>query len=169
MSEILSWFEDTEKFRAELEIGHHWELRVAYYLLCQGFVVQVPRLRFRKNLEELPEYRDQKDIWIGKDRFHLEVKSRNLEFTSVDDFPYDTALVDTVKGWEAKWPRPFAVVMVSQKTGERIIAPTTLQDHWQKKIRYDNYRGFEDEFYEAPKAALRNWIWLIEALRAYGE
>jgi hypothetical protein len=68
----------------------------------------------------------------------LEIKERNLTFTSPDDFPYDTVFVDDLRGLGREQLSPFAYVFVSRKT---VVRDTT--------------RGHEMGMLVAPRKHLR--------------
>jgi len=154
----MKWSENDKLFKKELEAGYKWQLYVAKYLEKCGLEVDVPSLSFRDHIKNAAEYSDLEDIYCG-DRI-FEVKSRKLRFTCPNDFPYDTILVDTVKGWEAKNRKPDAYICVSTFTGKMIVLSSNTHSDWIKVQRYDATRHIQDWFYECPKDKWRR----IEAL-----
>jgi hypothetical protein len=85
----------------------------------------------------------------------IEIKLRNLEFTSPSDFPYDTVFVDDVTGLR-KAEAPFAWVYVSQITGCWVWLCSIDRDgSWQERVVYDSMRGFAMPTLVAPSKFLR--------------
>lgn len=85
----------------------------------------------------------------------IEIKLRNLEFTSPEDFPYDTVFVDDVTGLR-KAEAPFAWVYVSQVTGCWVWLCSIDRDgSWQERVVYDSMRGFAMPTLVAPSRFLR--------------
>lgn len=85
----------------------------------------------------------------------IEIKLRNLEFTSPSDFPYDTVFVDDVTGLR-KAEAPFAWVYISQVTGCWVWLCSIDRDgSWQERVVYDSMRGFAMPTLVAPSSFLR--------------
>ena len=111
------WFDNDELFAELLRTGHQWAERVARELRTHGLHVSVTPMAWRESIECRGEFSDEIDLTVGlRRRKTIDVKSRNLAFTSPEDYPYETALVDTVSGWQAKPRKPAAIVLVSQIT-----------------------------------------------------
>lgn len=89
----------------------------------------------------------EKDIILDDSGECLEVKSRNIEFTELKDFPWGNIIVDTVSGYEAKLQKPYAYVMVSAQTKAMFGLLTSTKDKWTIKQLHDKYRGHDDNFY----------------------
>lgn len=150
---MKKWSENDELFKKELEAGFKWQLRVANYLNKFGLDAKVPPLSFRNKIENAVEYADLEDILCEGRTF--EVKSRSLRFTKPSDFPFETILVDTVRGLESKETKPDAYICVSTVTGAMIALSKSTQDKWVKSQRYDHTRGIRDWFYECHKSEWR--------------
>lgn len=147
----MDWFDNDELFLSECEKGHKWERYVAHFLSLQGLKIDIEEQTLRKTIAEADQYKNTIDLECKGVR--IEVKSRDIVFHTVNDFPYETILVDTVSGWEAKDPPPHLVLCVSQKTGAMIFLPATSKskDKWFQRQRFDHVRKITDNFYEAPK------------------
>lgn len=86
----------------------------------------------------------------------VEIKERNLSFTSPEDFPYDTVFVDDLRGLGKETLAPFAYVFVSQKTGAWVwITPLDRDESWTEQVVRDTTRGHEMGMLVAPKKHLR--------------
>ena len=147
----VSWFKNDELFFSELKKGRKYELYIAILLLDMGFTVSVPRLCIRKEFEEINKFSEsQGDVFVStgdKMPIILEVKSRDLEFTSVSDYPYDSIFVDTKSSWEKKSVKPRAIVIVSQKTGASIVVSSKTKEFWEEVKAHDHIRDIDDTWY----------------------
>jgi len=162
---MTAWSDNDSLFRQELAHGFEWQLYVARRLIDLGFEVEVPKLRFRDNIEVAQEFEDEPDLlWEGR---IIEVKSRKLYFTSPEDFPYDTLLVDTVNGWSAKERKPTEYVCVSTETGQIICLGGETHHLWGQNQRYDHTRKINDVFYEAHKSLWVSFEVMVAQMRAY--
>jgi hypothetical protein len=86
----------------------------------------------------------------------LEIKERNLTFTSPDDFPYDTVFVDDLRGLGREQLSPFAYVFVSKKTGCWVwVTPLDRDESWTETVVRDTTRGHEMGMLVAPRKHLR--------------
>ena len=86
----------------------------------------------------------------------VEIKERNLSFTSPEDFPYDTVFVDDLRGLGKETLAPFAYIFVSRKTGAWVwITPLDRDDSWTEQVVTDTTRGHQMGMLVAPKKHLR--------------
>lgn len=159
--DINAWLRNDDLFSEQLKIGHEWTKRLAKSFVEAGVEpgrIIVPESIMRSHVDERDQFQNETDIIIMTKSHQpvvIESKSRNLAFNSPSDYPYSTALVDTVTGWERKSPTPFAVVLTSQITGAHIcIAPRTSKQNWKQVERTDRVRGIKDRFYECSKRDL---------------
>ena len=150
-------------FFREARAGQRYIEKVAERLRAEGLLLEVPPLTLRPTIDQAAAYLDTKDI-LCRGRV-LEVKSRRVDFTRPEDFPYPTMLVDTVSGWQAKEEKPFAYVCISQKTEVIIATRGTDASNWVVERKWDHVRGIHDEFYLAPRSAWRSFGSLVAALR----
>lgn len=155
------WIEDDAAFARELARGRRTELQVAIRLLPLGLPVRIDAIEFRESFSARGDrFVDQADIEVGDHL--LEVKSRGIEFTSLDDYPYETAFVGSVRRWNARTKTPCAVVLFSEPTGECLIVPTVTQDEWAEVEAMDSDRGFVETSYAVHKRWLRPWSRLVQ-------
>jgi len=167
----IPWAQNDALFIAERTAGHEFELAVADALLRLGFAVQCKPPMHRADISKVALYADQQDILAGTwaRPLWIEVKSRKLKFT--DDpatFPYDTTMVDTLSGWQAKPAHPVAVVLISQATGAKLVVPVSTATQWGVEKQYDHTRGIMDRFLCAPRDVLRTWQEFTEWLEKQG-
>jgi hypothetical protein len=140
----------TELFKSELIKGFLWQLFVADRFRRMGYEVETPDLTYAKDVSI---YANSQDLRING---HIvEVKSRNLAFSCPEDFPYGSALVDTVSGFEKKTDRPEIYAIVSQHNGAIVcIDVKKTFSLWKSAKRYDSVRKFTDNFYECDRELL---------------
>lgn len=148
---ILSYSE--HEFKKRLDDSHEAVLAVRERLLEKGIVSEGEPPSFRKNLSEVPHYsRHEKDLILEQSGICLEVKSRNVRWTCLDDFPFRDIIVDTVSGYDQKRQTPLAYVLVSRPTGAEIVVPTTMDRLWSSRRKKDKERNLRDLFYVALKS-----------------
>lgn len=168
---MSDWFENDALFERELRRGHSWAQRLAEALTAQGLTVELTPLVLRERIEQRGDFANEGDLVVstGHGPVLLESKSRDLTFTCADDYPFQTALVDTVSGWNQKTDKPKAIVLTSQPTGARLVISIRRTRHlWRQKRRRDATRGIVDTFYEVPRSALMPFDVLVEWLKAEG-
>jgi hypothetical protein len=149
--------ERTAYFLQQLRIGDQWAEFVAGQIREVGKYAYATPTKIAESEDDIKDFTEnEKDILLSRDRT-LEVKSRSFHFTSVSDYPYETAFVDTVEGWLAKRGHPVAVAVVSQVTGCVVVVPVSSQGLWSRRRVFDSKRGFEVDVFECPKPALRSF------------
>lgn len=149
--------ERTAYFLQQLRIGDQWAEFVAEQIQEVGKYAYATPTKIAESEDDIKDFTEnEKDILLSRDRT-LEVKSRSFHFTSVSDYPYETAFVDTVEGWLAKRGHPVAVAVVSQVTGCVVVVPVSSQGLWSQRRVFDSKRGFEVDVFECPKGALRTF------------
>ena len=149
----MHWIENEQLFKKELIQGFKWQLHVAKYLAKEGFEVDVPALRIRESVQDIPEFADEPDILWEKKVF--EVKSRKIRFNTPDEFPFQGIFVDTVKGWKEKKRKPDGYICVSTLTGSMICLSGKTHWRWNELRKHDGTRNISDWFYEADR---RLWV-----------
>ena len=167
----MKGLETDEIFLRELKKGHNWQLWVGYLLLKEGFAVRVSSLATRPDHDSIDLYGDDGDVKVtfpGK-TVVLEVKSRNLYFTSIDDYPYQTAFVDRVNTWRRKADnKPVAICLVSQPTGAIVVVPTSSESSWLVETVRDRVREYDRDYYLVNKICLARWESLLTWLKKQG-
>lgn len=162
------WFKNDALFRRELEVGHKWAAIVADRLNEEGVPAELTPLAWRDSIDDRHQFSNETDITILTHHglLGIESKSRNLHFT--DDpltYPYSTAFVDTVSGWDRKTVKPIAVVFTSQKTRQMLALPSKSSNVWTTEYTFDRVRKIYDWWYEAPSSTLLPFQVLVESLR----
>jgi len=161
------WLSNDALFFRELSRGRRAELLVGTHLLSGGLAVYVPELHMSPRQSRLDMIRDQEacrgsvDLYVSHLHSNvwlpLEAKSRRLEFSTPANYPFETALVDTVSGWKEKAPKPVAVILLSQQTSQCLVVPVSTEALWHIERHHDPIRHIEDSFFTCPKHLLRTF------------
>ena len=163
------WIENDTLFLRELAVGSKWANYVAERLNSVGVPCEATEMVFRNSISDIQSFSENdKDILLHRTPGYIDVKSRNLSFTSdPSSYPYSTAFVDTVNGWYQKKEKPVAVVLVSQKTSEMLVIPTTSEPYWNQELRHDYVRDIDDIFLTVSKEYLRSFDELAAHLKTH--
>jgi hypothetical protein len=153
-------------YHAAMTQGHTYNEIVAQRLISEGIGCTVPELELVTSNADIARLtKEEKDI-ILDNGLVLEVKSRNLGFSEDPALFWQKDIyVDTVSGYEAKEIKPYAYVMVSQKSGNMLVVHSSTKDKWFKKTVTDPYRKVTDSFYKIEKKYLTTWTSLITDLK----
>lgn len=147
-----SWIENELLFFSELKQGYEWQKVVYDQLRTYDLDVRIPELSIRASISDIPKYKDELDLEVNGRA--IEVKSRRLTFTCPEDFPYECAIVDTVRGFNSKRRPPTFVLMVSRKTNTILGIHRATKSLWYSSPKFDNIRRIRDDFYIARKRYL---------------
>ncbi len=158
-----------QEFQRDLVRGHSLHTVVALRFLDAGLWVRLPPLQVAPEFGDRHDYLDTTDVQtIHRSKVvHVEVKSTRFEFTEGGaDFRFARPFVMTEAAWEAKDPRPVAVVLVSQPTKATAVIPASTAPSWTVRRTMDQRRGYEDNFLTVSRDQLRPLSALIEWLKA---
>jgi hypothetical protein len=159
------WNFGRDLFEAELQEGHTWAQRVHERFLYHGLASRLTPYSICDDLDDRWMYAQEQDIHVWD--YPIEVKSRRLEFTQDPrSYPYGSAFVDTVFGWDRKETKPLAVVLVSRVTSDMLVVSHKSQQSWGKESSYDRVRNMGEEWYTCPKGLLLPFETLTDWLRA---
>ena len=152
------WSENDELFFSELDKGHAFQSIVADIFRQKGFLVEQPKKRVRKHISEAAKFAENEiDLLVGSEnkKILFEVKSRNLYFTKPENYPFDTAFVDTVSSWDQKRKKPAATILISQKTKSIVVVPSSSFSQWKEEKKRDRVRDIEDTWWTVPVKCLK--------------
>jgi hypothetical protein len=136
-------------FVDDLKASHKHSLKVAEWLRRRGFRdVEVFALRIRPSAAKMRGYGDQGDI--AADGLRMEAKRRTIDFTSPDDFPYDTIIVDTVSSWDKAKIKPELYVLTNKDLTYCCVVMGATRRAWKQTTRYDRKKKRHRRFYECP-------------------
>lgn len=133
--------------------------------LCKrGIQAWLPPERTTPSDIERRQYSDDGDLMLQV-RVEHKVR-RNLEFTSRQDYPYDTVIVDEVYNFEqkAKGGPPLAYVIENAgRTHAAVIYYAYTRPHWKVEARYDAKQKRHCEFYVVDK----QWVRFCEVEKVF--
>lgn len=159
-----------EELKARFLVGKQWEEYVCEKLVeedipaemtCEGWIEGA-------NVRQLTE--EDQDIVIPTDGepIVIEVKSRHgkTQFGwEPESYPYDTAIVETLPGWNAKKVKPDYYVLVSADSGAILVADENDHEHWLEGLFYDSYERKRNRCLVVPIEHLKTWDWFIDDLK----
>lgn len=147
-----AWAENDELFFRQLEIGHSAAKIVSLRLSEYGLTAEAGPLVKRESLQDAARFQGEYDLRVNG--LPVDVKSRSLRFRGPEDYPFETAIVDTADGWQAKPHKPSAVILFSQPLGGMAVVPVSSQDSWVHTERFDSVRRINVSLYEIHKSRL---------------
>lgn len=164
---ITPWAQNDSLFFTMLENGYGWQTLPYIFFKQNGFAVEMPELTVRSSITKASQYKDTIDLTVGG--YRVEIKSRNLRFTSPVDWPQSRlpAFVDTCSKYDAHASQPLAYVFVSQITGAMVCTDGRLiaSSRWGRQRAWDNVRNIEENFYTVDQQDLRTMEVLVDTLK----
>lgn len=148
-------------FETDILESHRYVLRMAYELTRKGHDVLIPGLRVRPDVSQREAYRDGGDLRVkyGDQWRTVEVKHRkNIEFSSVHDYPYERVIVDACTSYDSKNPPPLMYVIINPAATACLLIDDKTRPLWQrvKKSLKDRAGGtYQRDFYTCPVSACR--------------
>lgn len=126
-----------------------------------GLTVTIPPTNIRPNPEQRMDYSDNGDLVLN---LRVEVKRRNLHFTSTQDYPFPTIIVDVCHKYNNPQTKPLFYLIFNQTmTHIAIIHCATTEQYWTTRTINTPVRGPRDrDYYECPKEHIK--IVPVEAL-----
>jgi hypothetical protein len=112
-----------------------------------GLKVEVPEIKCRPDVSQFSEYSDDGDLFIHQ---KIEVKRRSLKFSSLETYPYPTAIVDNCHAWDRARPKPYAYFLFNHDLTGFLLCKTSTRPHWKKHTGYQEKRGRVRSVYLCP-------------------
>lgn len=159
----MKWRDNDALFKQLVRGGHAWERYVGYFFLLQGLPVAMGRQTVRETIEEADQHSLEVDLKVKG--VGIEVKGRNVSFTSPRDYPHRDAFVMPVDAWHRRGDHIRVVLLVSRPTGAMIWTPAKGRDQWTETTVKDSVRGIEFQAYTARKSLWRPVGELVAGLR----
>ena len=124
--------------------------RAAEWLNTLGYPVVVRPTFVRPSAEKMSEYSDDGDLEIIQ---RIEVKRRlNIPFTSKEDFPYKTIIVDVCHTYDNARPKPYAYIIFNGEMDCCFVIDCKTHGEWIRSEKWDKAKGRSRNFYECPVA-----------------
>lgn len=125
--------------------GVEMEIFVGACFLSEGLQVYVPKKKSRDTYSNKKAYGDSFDIQVINPflstSYFLEVKSRDLKFTGIDDYPFDDVFIENKNKWDNKPDETKKMILchiiVSQQTGAMFTIGNSTRDNWKVDHAYD--------------------------------
>lgn len=162
----MTWLKNDTLFFSEREKGEAWEHFCFEELRKAGFYIARPPYRKDRNSPDrnVLSFTSQCDgaIWKHNKWEKIEIKSRNLEFTSHKDFPYEEIFVNQVrKAKQAEW-----TLIVSQKTKAIIgIDKECALQKGRETVSYDRVREIQVRNLSVKKKYFLDFQELCQAMK----
>lgn len=141
---------DHKKFKELLEKSKESVWLIASHYTRLGHNVRILPTIVAPTKEQRWDYVDDGDIEII---FRIEIKNWNhIDFSSVDDIPYDDIIVDEAYKIEKEHSsKLFAYHIVNASQTGYLFIPASTKDKWFKGERFDRIENRLAEFYLIPK------------------
>lgn len=127
--------------------------KVAQWLHANGHTVTISAPNLRPRHANPADYHDDGDITAEKDgqKKRIEVKLRDVDFTSEKDWPYKEGLMVHSTREIADTGTPISAwLSVSRDLKYAAIMTPETRQYWKRVTRYDRKRESEDDFYICP-------------------
>lgn len=120
----------------------------------RGVSIWLPPESIRPDEAERFEYSDCGDLLVS---LRVEHKVRGFDFTSRDDFPYSTVIVDEVYKEDRKAKdNPLGLFVIESAKGQHAaVVYGWTRPHWVVERRHDAAQDRECEFYAVDKNRVR--------------
>lgn len=143
-----------EKFLSDLGASRVAVNEFAGKLRDSGIQVWLPPERTRPDASVRQLYADSGDLMV-QGRVEHKVRN-NLNFTSRDDYPYQTVIIDEAYKVDAKSETPVLAYVIENAT--RTVAAVVYgwtREHWQIEEVYDAKQGRRCRNYTVPVRYVR--------------
>ena len=147
MGSFESFDRDDSSFVQDLFDSQAVVLEAAKWLLNKGYKVTVNPTRVRPSVEKMAEYADNGDLEINE---RIEVKGRKIDFTSREDFPYTSIIVDVAHVWDRAKPKPAFYLLFNRARTHIAVVGRSTREAWVKVEKMDKGKNRMRTFYECP-------------------
>lgn len=110
----------------------------------------MPPMFVSPSIDERNDYADDGDLAI---QMPIEVKHRNVDFSSLASYPYDTIYIDAKSAYDKKRPAPYAYFIVNSTMTHALVIRSSSATRWKTTTKTLN--GREKVFYECDKQCAR--------------
>jgi hypothetical protein len=140
---------DDPTFPDDLEKSKQAVWVSARHLSNKGNPVTINPTFLRPNIQDKDAYSDNGDLSLV---LRVEVKWRNIDFKSREDFPYSTVIVDVAKTYNNAKPRPYFYMIVNKDLSGYLLVACNTDKNWVTAKRFDSHVGRERLYWECPIA-----------------
>lgn len=139
---------DSAEFERDWKASHRSVFEVALFLRRRGLNLRIPVPILRKSEAERWNCVDDGDIECIQ---IIQVKWRDLDFTSAADYPHKTIFLDEVYKVDPKLPRLLAYAIVNKSHTSVALIRATTKKHWTIVDVDDENQGRICQTYVCPK------------------
>ena len=123
--------------------------KVATWLKNRGAYVTVPEVKVRPSFDQRMDYQDDGDILITQ---RVEVKHKQVDFTSEQDYPYETLMLDASYKIDALgWGHLDCYVLMNKAKTHVAVVPAATRGFWEKTTVCDRKERDRRCYYVCPK------------------
>lgn len=126
----------TESFLKRLDGSRKSVFIVAEYLHRSGYNLYIPAFDYRPANSNWKDHTDNGDIYVWKGaspQYRIDVKHVNLEFTSLEDYPFQHMFVSDIRAVERAEPFPLAYIIVNKNCTHMGIVWGKTKAEWIEK------------------------------------
>lgn len=133
---------DLRKSKASVDVVSRW-------LASKGFPVIVRPTFERPDPSKMGEFSDDGDLEIIQ---RIEVKQRpNLDFDSIESFPYPTLIVDACHCYDNAKQKPYAYFILNRTMSTAfVVYVRETKAQWIRTTKHDAKKQRDRDFYECP-------------------
>jgi len=150
-----------EEVMQRINVSGAAAIAVCEWLLEQGFDAEVRLSKLAPDYDSRLEYSDSGDIKVtirGKD-YRYEVKNRELDFDSVDSFPYPSIIVDEKYKVDRNHELPlWGYAIVNRNRTGFITISSLTRDTWFVKDGFDSFLKEKRTYVHCPKLKSLRYI-----------
>ena len=123
--------------------------RAAQWLSEKGYPVIIRPTFIRPTADKMAEFSDNGDLEIKQ---RVEVKRRlTTDFTSRNDFPFQTVIVDVCHAYDNARPKPYCYIIFNRlMTCSIVVDCKATKASWERTEKNDAGKGRMRAFYECP-------------------
>lgn len=139
-----------EDARFREAVDRSWEAARAFgdHMLRKGYGITLNPPRMRPCFEQRPGYGDEFDLAVVT---RYEVKGRNIDFTSAEDFPFPTIFVDRKDKADRNAGVVHAYVTLNKAQTHAAVIKASTRLMWRATEKFDATKGHNLTLYECPK------------------
>ncbi len=119
----------------------------------RGVCMWLPPTEVRPDSSVRADYSDNGDLIL---QGRVEHKVRTIDFTTRDDYPFPTVIVDEKRIEDGKAEDPVIAYVIENKAGTHAaVVYGWTKPRWQTMTRFDRLRDRERTFYVVSKSLVR--------------
>lgn len=135
-------------FLNRLRDSKQYATLAAHILSGMGYPVTIRPVFERPDVRQRADYADHGDLEIIQ---VVEVKHRQeLHFTSREDYPFKTIIVDMASSYDAKRPKPVMYMIFNSEATHYALVMCRTFKQWRKRSKLNSLNNVTSDYYECP-------------------